>query len=355
MQPRLKRYKQFIEKEYCQGLLNNKSYSLAGFKPELKQKIKQRTFKRIIFSGMGCSAIVAEMVKGFFIEQKIPLAIEIVNDYKIDYFIEQEILKDKQTLVMINSEGGYSQEPIKFYEQIKKMTKNIIFLTSGGKLGQIAKQDKVSLIRWQLKNPDKDYAVLHAPEYFSNLLNIFFALGLIKKNYQTELLKTVKLLKKEFSAKKIEEAKRLAERLKQREIILVAAPLWHLTLLKLVAMHFNELTLASVHRNCFHEFTHCEVAAFTAPKTKLALIIFKDNTEDEYTKNKMQLVAEVLTKKMKAHKNREIIIINLKQKDFLEKFFFTLLLMQYTAYFLGIDYNLKSQDFIAEMSGKITN
>jgi len=164
-----------------------------------------------------------------------------------------------------------------------------------------------------------------------------------------------KLVKKEFSRKKIATAEQLAKKIKNRDIILVANSLWHLTLLKLVAMHLNELALTPAHSNGLHEFTHCEVLTLTKPQTKLALIIFQDQDEDEYTKNKIQNLVEVLTKKIKPDKNREVVVINLERKNFLQNFFSTLLKMQYVAYFLGVNYNSATNDLVAKTALKYEN
>jgi glucose/mannose-6-phosphate isomerase len=91
---------------------------------------------------MDCSAIVFDIVKGFFADQKIPIYVEVINDYEIDFLVSKEILQDGKTLVIISSYSGFSQEPINAYHKIKEYTKDIIFLTSGGKLEQIAKKRK---------------------------------------------------------------------------------------------------------------------------------------------------------------------------------------------------------------------
>lgn len=351
MQPRLKRYQQFIEQEYIASLTKNKDYSLVGLQNGLKQKIEQGHFKRLVFMGMGCSAIVSEMIKCFFIEQKISLSIEVINDYEFKYLIADKILSDSQTLFIINSFAGNSEEPIKFYEQIKKTTKNIIFLTSGGKLEKIAKRDKISLIYWQLKKPEKKYSVLHAPQFFVILLDIFSQLQLIPKNYEKDILKIAKYLKKNFSCQKIAQAKQLAEKLKDREIIFLANPRWHLMLLRLLTMHFQELAMIPAHRNYFNEFTHCEVAIFTQPKIKLAAAIFVDKKTDFYTKNKIENLIKVLNADKKQNKNIELLVIKMEQRDFLAQFFYHLLFMQYVAYFLAVYYNIEAKDLVAQTSG----
>jgi len=357
MQPRLKIYQEFIEKDYLKSLSQNKDYSLAGLKDELKQKIKNKQFKRIVFCGMGCSAAVGQMLKGFLINQKIPLSVEVVNGYDVDYLIDKQIIKDNKSLIIIKSYSGCSQEPIKFFKKIKKITNNIIFLTSGGELEQIAVKYNISIIRSKLKNHIKQYDLLHAPQHFVILLDIFFKLGLIKRSFEKELTHTARYIKKEFNQEKIKTAKQTAKKLKNRQIVFLANPQWHLTLLRLVVMHFNEMAATSACANLFHEFTHCEVTSFSAPKMKLAAVIFQDSSEDEYSKNKMENLVDTLSQKHKRltqdfsrGKNIEIVKVNLNQDSFLKKLFFSLLLMQYVAYFLGCDYNIKSRQLISQTS-----
>jgi glucose/mannose-6-phosphate isomerase len=346
MQPRLKRYKQFIEKEFISRLTRNKEYSL-NLKKELEDKIRNNQFSRILFTGMGCSAIVSDIIKGFFADQKIPIHVEVINDYEIDFLVNKEILQDGKTLVIISSYSGFSQEPINAYEKIKEYTKDIIFLTSGGKLEQIAKKENVSLIYWKIVNPDREYPLFYAPQYFVILLDVFHKLGMIRSNYESELKKAAEAIKKEFTKNKIKEAEKVAKNLRNKDIILLASPKWYLTLLKLVKMHINEIAMAPAHRNFIHEFTHSEIAILTNPKSKQALLIFRDKNEDNYTKNKIDNFIKILTEKVPENKNITVQEIKINQKDFFQQFFSTLLFIQYITYFLGVYYNYKSRELIS--------
>jgi glucose/mannose-6-phosphate isomerase len=346
MQPRLKRYKQFIEKEFIPRLTRNDEYSL-NLNKILENKIRNKQFSRILFTGMGCSAIVSDIVKGFFADQKIPIYVEVINDYEIDFLVSKEILQDGKTLVIISSYSGFSQEPINAYYKIKEYTKDIIFLTSGGKLEQIAKKENVSLIYWEIVNPDREYPLFYAPQYFVILLDVFYKLGMIKSNYESKLKKAADAIKKEFTKNKIKEAEKVAKNLRNKDIILLASPKWYLTLLKLVKMHINEMAMAPAHRNLIHEFTHSEVAILTDPKSKQALLIFRDKNEDNYTRNKIDNLIKILTEKVPQNKNITVQEIKINQKDFFQQFFSTLLFIQYVSYFLGIYYNYKSRELIS--------
>lgn len=348
MQPRLQRYKQFIDAQFIDSLLWNKDYSLNGLGAELRSRIETGQFKKIIFTGMGCSAIVSDVIKGFFASRQIPIYVDVINDYDVDLLVDKEVLKDEETLTIISSYSGHSQEPINFYQNIKELTQNIIFLTSGGKLAEIAKQDRISIIHWKLRNPDREYPLFHVPQYFSILLDIFAELKMLDSNFQNELKETATYLKREFTEQRIKQAELVAERLRDREIVFLAEPKWYFTLLKLVDMHFNEMSMVSAHRNFFHEFTHSEVAVFTNPKNKLAAVIFRDADEDKYTNEKINRLVEVLTdKNTKQNKNIEIIEIKLDQENFFQKFFSNLLFINYVAYFSGIYYDTESRELIS--------
>ncbi len=351
MKERLVRYKEFIEREYISGLTRNKEYSLESLDKNLLKKIKKGQFKRIVFTGMGCSAIVSDMIQGFFVSEKIPIPVFVVNDYNFEYFIDPEILKDGKTLVIISSYSGHSQEPIKAYYKFKEYTKDIVFLTSGGKLEQIAKKDNISVIYWKIVNPDREYPLFHAPQYFSILLDIFHELGFLKTNYEKELKETAEYLKNEFSKKKIKEAEEIAKKLRNRDIILLASPKWMTALLKLSKMHFNEIAMTAAHRNFIHEFGHSEVAIFSEPKIEHGLLIYKDKNEDDYVKAKIENMQKIFSEKVPQNKKISVSIIDINQDNFFKQLFSSLLFIHYITYYLGIYYNVKSRELISRSAG----
>lgn len=352
MQPRLHRYKKFIDNQFIDSLLWNKDYSLEKLNPELRNKIESGQFKKIVFTGMGCSAIVSDVIKGFFTSQQIPIYIDVINDYGIHLLIDEEVLKDKNTLIIISSYSGYSQEPMKFYQNVKSLTQNIIFLTTGGELAEIAKQDGISTIYWKLRSPDREYPLFHVPQYFSILLDIFAELKMLDSNFKNELKETAKYLKQEFSATKIKLAESIAGKLRDKEIIIIANPLWYVSLLKLVDMHFNEMSMSPAHRNFLHEFTHSEVAVLTDPKSKHAVMLFRDIDEDHYTREKAERLISVLNdKKMEQNNHIELIEIKMDQNNFFNKLFSTLFFVNHIAYHLGTYYDTKSRELISTTAG----
>jgi glucose/mannose-6-phosphate isomerase len=348
---RLKRYRQFIDNQFVEGLLKNQEYSLEGLREPLKGKILDGQFKQIVFTGMGCSAVVSDLIKVFFAFKNVPINVFVLNDYDLAYLIGRDLLKDKATLVVISSYSGYSQEPVHAYRSARNFTDNIVFLTSGGRLAEIGIEENISIIYWKLKDPDREYPLFHVPQYFSSLLDIFWHLGVLESNYQDELAETVRFLRAEFTAQKIALAKKIAVQLHDHEIILLATPKWYQGLLKIVKMHFNEIAMVPAHGNFFHEFCHSEIAVFTNPQTKMGILLFKDKDEDEYTEKKMANLVALLSSDQPQNRNIAVAEIEMNQSSFLQQLFSTLLFVHFITFELGCYTNTESRDLISEAAG----
>ena len=352
MKSRLERYRQFIENDFIPSLVWNKDYKM-NLSEDLTNKLKNKHFKRIVFNGMGCSAIVSDLIKGFFVMQDNNIEIEVINGYDIDYTIHKNIFSAEDTLVIISSYSGFSTEPIKIYEKIKTITPNIIFLTSGGKLGELGEKENVSMIYWQLRNPDRHYPLFHVPQFFSILIDICYHLGFLFSNFEKELKETEKYLQKFLTKEKLIEAKKLANYLFDKDIILIATPQIYLIFLKLFKMHLNEIAMAPAHRNMFHEFSHSEVAVCTNPTRKQLLWFFLNDNEDEYTENKFENVKKLMTEKILENKNISIQETRIKSNDFFNNFFGNLLFNSYVVYYLGLLYDTHSRDLISQSLGNL--
>lgn len=347
MQPRLARYRQFIEEQFIPSLTWNKDYSFERLSDRIRDTAKRGMYRKILFTGMGCSAIVSDVVKGFLTAENSNIYVEVINDYDINYLFDVESLKNGDTLVVISSYSGHSQEPIMAYERIKAYTDNIIFLTTGGKLQEITDRDGVSLIYWRLRNPDREYPLFHVPQYLGILLDVFFELGFLSSNYLSELSAAQDFLR----SLDAQSAMAIARQLQNREIMLLASPKWHLSLLKLTTMHFNEMAMASAHRNFFNEFTHSEIAALSNPSSPKAVVLFEDADEDEYTKTKMANAKALLTSDVPQNVNITCLSIGLQGDTFLKKLFSTLLFVQQIALTLGEYYDTPSRELISLAAG----
>ena len=335
LQPRLHRYKNFIQFELADSILWNNDYEFLNFTKIILDKFNKKQFNTIIFYGMGCSAIVADILKSFFISENLLINIIILNDYHVEYLIDIENYISQSTLFIITSYSGRTQEPLLFFKKIKKITNNIIFLTSGGQILQIACKENIPTIRLQLRKPDPEYPLFHVPQFLSILLNVFFNLHFIKSNYINQFRIINKKMRNVDKANSLKHFEYFSKKLRDSEIILIANPKWYLALLKLIKMHFNEVAMASAHRNYFHEFTHSEIALLSDPKQKISILLFHELSDDKLTNKKIVTIMKLFNKKYSKNINIELFEFEIQAKNFLEEFLITLQKFYYYTYFLG--------------------
>jgi glucose/mannose-6-phosphate isomerase len=100
------------------------------FVPEVKNKETLTDYTRVVVCGMGGSAISVSLLKLLFPE----LPISLHNSYGLPPFFDK-----KETLLIINSYSGNTEEALDAFEQGKKNGANMAVLGLGGALIQNAK------------------------------------------------------------------------------------------------------------------------------------------------------------------------------------------------------------------------
>lgn len=349
-QPRIERLEHMLGDPLFESILWGHEYDLSGLSSSLRTKIESGQFKRIVFYGMGCSSVVSDIVKGFFLTEHIPIHVQVINDYDSDWFIDRNVLKDETTLTIIVCYSGWSVEPCLFFDTMRELTgnKNLLVLSGGGKIAALCKEHSTSLIQYKLRHADREYPLYHVQQFFSIFLDLFYKLKITKSSYQSELEDSVKFLKAEFHEGTLKQAEAIAQKLIGSRIVLLSTADWYVTLLKQTTMFFNEIAMVPTHRNLLHEFSHTEVAAYSDPANKQAIITFIDSNADEYTRNKVQTLEGLFgSKEVPQNRNIEFVNINLNQDNFFKKFFYGHFFTVYIAYYLGKLSNVEGRDLIS--------
>ncbi len=347
---RLHRYHDFIDTEFANGLTRPGEYSLEDLKPELAQRIRDGRFRSIVFTGMGCSAIVSDVIRGFLVDQGIPLDVFVLNDYDPTYLLPAGVLGDETTLVIISSYSGHSREPLIALESLSAIRDRIVLLTSGGPLGEQGRELGVSAIYWRLDHPDREYPLFHVTQYFAILLDVFARLGLLPHNHQPELVRLADDLAAGVAGRQAW-AERVADQSRDAKVLLVASPKWHETLLKLAKMHLNEIAMVPAGRNFLHEFCHSEIASLSDSRHRHSLIVFVDGDDDDYTKAKVGNFISLLTEERPENALLTVTRIDLEQPTFLARLFGALDQIQRLTLELGLQTPTRSRDLISEAAG----
>jgi glucose/mannose-6-phosphate isomerase len=351
MPSRLERYEQFLDNEYRSAFVKSSEYSTDEITDQLRARLAGGEFRRIVFSGMGCSAIVSDVIRAYLSTFDSGLEVFVFNDYDFQFLVPRSVIEDPSTLIILSSYSGHSNEPIRAFHDLKEMHDRVLLLTSGGRLAQLGTEFGVSIARWQLSNPDREYPLFHVGQYFAILIKMFYELGLVEQDRTGEVSALVDQLSEDFDAELAQTAIEAARRAENANIIMVASPKWHESLLKLAKMHFNEIAMVPATRNFFHEFCHSEVATLSDPDHRHLVLIFCDDEEDAYTVQKRENLVSLLQSPLPQNRNIEVVQIRLDQPSFMRKYFTALEFVQRVTLDVGKFHQTQSRDLISEAAG----
>jgi glucose/mannose-6-phosphate isomerase len=102
------------------------------------------------------------------------------------------------------------------------------------------------------------------------------------------------------------------------------------------------------HRNLLHEFSHTEVATYSDPSCKQAIVVFRDSSADDYTRDKIRTLEELFgDKSIPQNRNIEFVTIDLDPENFFKKLFLGHFFTVYIAYYLGRYADVRGRDLIS--------
>jgi glucose/mannose-6-phosphate isomerase len=116
----------------CEAALNLASNS--------KLLFENRQFDKVVFAGLGGSAIGADLVRSYlYFESKIPIT--VIREYKLPGYV------NKSTLAFIVSYSGNTEETLSAYKEAKAKEATIIAVSCGGRLREEALKDNFTFVQ----------------------------------------------------------------------------------------------------------------------------------------------------------------------------------------------------------------
>ncbi len=102
----------------------------------IKIPAEYRNVSRVVVNGMGGSNLGARIVKSVTID-KLKAPLNIVPGYEVPSYV------DKNTLYILSSYSGTTEEPLSVYNKIKKRGAKILAITSGGEMETLMLKDNI--------------------------------------------------------------------------------------------------------------------------------------------------------------------------------------------------------------------
>ncbi|OGI88479.1 bifunctional phosphoglucose/phosphomannose isomerase [Candidatus Nomurabacteria bacterium RIFCSPLOWO2_01_FULL_33_24] len=273
--------------------------------------ISVKPFKNILVCGMGGSGF-----PGYLLKDLIDTPVEIAQSYTIPKYVS------KDTLAFIISYSGNTEETINMLRRTRKKTKNIVLITSDGKLAK--EKEKKVLVPTGMQ-PRDAIPYLFFPMWF-----------ILKQKGIPEVISAVKQIN-------IKEAKSLAAKIKNK-IPAVYASYQHKAIAMRWKTQFNEDAKILAISNVYPEMDHNEIES---DFKKVFTILLRDQKDHPEIRKEMDLTQ----RRMHAHN------ILLKGKSRLAKTFYGIYFGDLTAYYLAL--LLKKDpyryEFIEKLKAKLKN
>lgn len=298
---------------------------------------KKENIKNVILVGMGGSGIGNTIVSSIAAKQSsVPIA--VVKNYFLPPYA------DKDTLVILTSYSGNTEEVIKAAnEAIEKNTK-IVCITSGGKLIEKAKEANADFIKVPPSIPPR--AALGYS--FISLLFTFSHFGIIKESFIEDLLSSIYLIEKEEEAIK-EEAKKVSENLSGKLPVIYTSHSMRGPGIRF-KQQLNENSKVLAWHQTIPEMNHNELLGWFEEHKELGVVVLRNKEDYERINKRIDISKEIISQY-----TGNIIDIYTKGKSLIEKNLYLIHMVDWISLFLANKREVDPTDFklIEDFKGRL--
>jgi glucose/mannose-6-phosphate isomerase len=239
--------------------------------------------KNILICGLGGSGIGGK-IAAQFVQNESSLPITLSNDYSIPAFVNET------TLVFISSYSGNTEETLNCMEQAIERKAKMFCITSGGKVKELAIENKLDFIELPTGYPPRAALAFS----LTQLLVVTGKLGLHSSNISKEYAEIISLLKKEETEIK-ETAKVLAESIFNKQVALYGDASWEAILVR-IRQQLNENAKVLCWHHVLPEMNHNELVGWAGGSKEVAVLFFRTKDENPRTTERIRISKVIMGK-----------------------------------------------------------
>jgi glucose/mannose-6-phosphate isomerase len=286
----------------------------------------------IVITGLGGSAIGGDIVRTLaWSTAKVPV---IVNrDYNMPAFTGPD------TLVMVVSYSGNTEETVSAYQQARKAGARIICVVSGGQIAEMAGADGCPVI----KVPGGLVPRAATGYLFAPVALALEAIGVLQGVAQ-QISETIAILKnmRDEIGPKADPAQNQARSI-ARELKNAIPVIWGTAVTSEAAAlrwkaQINENAKSPAYYNVFPELNHNEVVGFEVPQQllqQMAVVVLRSPSDSERMVKRMAITANIIRDRVK-----NIIEVSARGNSFLAQFYSLVYMGDYTSVYLALEYGI---------------
>ncbi len=296
------------------------------YEPQIEGSLSLEGVKNFIAVGMGGSHLAADILNSY----DLSFSILIHKNYGLPN-LPEEILK--QSFIILNSYSGDTEEVIdSFYLALEKKLK-MVSITYNGKLLELSKKYNIPFVKLPEPKVQPRLALGFHTKALLKILN--------REKELKEISELVYLLKpEEFEG----QGRELAQKIKNKIPIIYASEK-NQAIAYIWKIKFNETSKIPAFYNVFPELNHNEMTGFDVKKTTKNLsqnfifLIFFDEEDHPKIQRRMTIL-----KNLYEERNLEVEILKLECQNRFHKIFSSLVLADWTSYYLAKEYQVEPEE-----------
>jgi glucose/mannose-6-phosphate isomerase len=296
---------------------------IQGFPNQIREAYKlgsdinfEGEINKVVIAGMGGSAIAGDILKTYL--ENSQTQIQVSRDYELPKNV------DKNTLVVISSYSGNTEETISAYKDALRKFCKIVMITTGGKLSIMAKENRTPII----KIPSGMVPRAALAYGFFPMLKVMENIR-VAGNCKKDVEHVAKSLEKEvFRDTGLKLSEKLFEKI---PIIYSNRKLWPIAYRWRTQLNENSKVLAIHHS--FPELNHNEILGLKNSKAKFHCVILRTDKEVHRISKRMEVTKELYRKS-----NIDVTEIALKGDTLLTRLFSFIHIGDWTSYYLALKY-----------------
>jgi glucose/mannose-6-phosphate isomerase len=242
-----------------------------------------KNIQNIVITGLGGSGIGGTIISEL-VSDSCTLPIIINKDYFLPAFVNEN------TLLIVSSYSGNTEETLSAMQQAISKKAQIVCITSGGKVLELAKQHQFDFIEIPGGNPPRScigYSLVQ-------LIKVLVAKDFADKTLFSDLEKAIALLDNENAAIKIESQK-IAEKLLNKITVIYSLGTCEGAVVRF-RQQINENSKMLCWHHVFPEMNHNELVGWTEKNNDLVVVTFHTSFDYNRTKKRYEVCKPIFEK-----------------------------------------------------------
>jgi glucose/mannose-6-phosphate isomerase len=297
------------------------------------------TINNIVVSGLGGSGIGGKIVSQL-VEKELKVPVVINNNYSLPSFA------DKNTLVIISSYSGNTEETLYAMKTAIEKGCEIACITSGGEVLELAKKHNFNYIVVPGGNPPRSMLTYSLVQQFFVLNNY----KLISDSFLEELATTITLLNENEEGIK-EEAKAVADKVFNTMTVIYAEANYEGITVRF-KQQINENAKALCWNHVIPEMNHNELVGWAGGSQNFSAIFLRNENDFDRNQVRMDVSKEIVSKY-----TDKVVEIYSKGNTIIERSLYLTLLTDWVSVYLADLYKVDSieVDVITGLKNKLSS